>query len=107
MFILNWSLKKEVEKFATWNFTGIYFIFMALWKKFIFKKNLWFVFLSTNKSNIDLQLQYTSFMAVSCLKESCKIGRYLLMFSIKYQCKFGTNGRHDGGLQEALKFLAL
>lgn len=41
------------------------------------------------------------------LKENCKIGKYLLMFSIKYQCKLGTIGRHDGDLQEALMFLAL
>lgn len=53
------------------------------------------------------KLQYTSFMAVSCLKENFKIGKYLLMFSIKYQCKLGTIGRHDGDLQEALMFLAL
>lgn len=33
MVILNWSLKKEVEKLATWNFTG-----MALWKDFTLKK---------------------------------------------------------------------
>lgn len=31
------------------------FYFYGFMKKFIFKKNLWFVFLSTNKSNIDLQ----------------------------------------------------